>query len=348
MLNRVKLASTTVILMLLNVPPHGDAQTLEAALDSYLSQISSEAKQPAPANISEWSARHPGETVETPGAGGKNTESEGARDAQVRKWEGRWCLRSTANIDFARGVHVRRIALFYQPLVEQIYNKPLPPLPAETEGALRQHGCRLVKILSEFEGNTSPQDLAETIARRLPGERSEEPGKFIDRSSWSDFWKPVYSFANLTRASRGFYFLFTHGFADHPAVLLEWEAGTLDYGEPSSKDIDPEAGQPWLALRAAMLARLPEAPTLEMLSFLAPQAGDRFEQPRFFCDRQLVPVLRNWFTLAARSSPEQHAAALLVADAVADRLSDCEEFYRFRMTTFPRKSKRRWKGVTTI
>jgi hypothetical protein len=75
-----------------------------------------------------------------------------------------------------------------------------------------------------------------------------------------------------------------------------------------------------------MLARLPVAPTFDMLSFLSPQVGDYWEQPPFFCDRQLVPVLRNWFALAARATPERHAAALLLADAVADRLSDCVEF----------------------
>jgi hypothetical protein len=307
--------------MLLHVPSPGYGQTLEAALDSYLSQGFSGAKKPDLPTIEEWSASHPNETVQPPGEGRQNAGPETPQDAQVKEWEGRWCMQSIANIDLADGVHVRRVALFYQPLVEQIWDKPLPPLPTEDRIALRQHGCRLVRILSEFEGNTNPRDLAETIAGRLPGKRSDEPGDLINRSSRKDFWQPVCSFH-----IHSFYLLFTHSSADHPAVLLEWKAETQDYGEPSSKNIDPEAGQPWLPLRAAMLAQLPQAPTLDMLAFLAPRAGDQWEQPRFFCDRQLVPVLRNWFTLAAHSTPEQHAAALLVADAVADRLSDCEEF----------------------
>lgn len=321
MLNRLRFASATVILMLLHVPSPGHGQTLEAALDSYLSQGFSSAKKPDLPTIEEWLASHPGETVQTPEEGRRSDRSESTQDARVKEWEGHWCMRSTAKIDLADGVQVRRVALFYQPLVEGIWDKPLPTLPTETGSALRRHGCWLVKILSEFDGNANPRDLAGAIAKRLPGKRSEEPGNRIDRSSRKDFWQPVYSFDN--RAS---FLLFTHDFADHPAVLLEWNAETLDYGTPSSDKIEPVAGQPWLPLRAAMLAKLPEAPTLDMLSFLAPQEGDQGEQPRFFCDKQLVPALRNWFTLAARSTPEQRAAALLVADAVADRLSDCEEF----------------------
>ena len=64
------------------------------------------------------------------------TDSESAQDARVRKWEGRWCLRSTAKIDLARGVHVRRIALFYQPLVERIWDKPLADLAHRNRRAL--------------------------------------------------------------------------------------------------------------------------------------------------------------------------------------------------------------------
>ncbi len=321
MSHEVRFASATVILMLLHVPSQGHSQTLDADLGNYLSQSFSDARKPELATVEEWLTKHPGEATQTPEEGRQNDDSESPQDAQVKEWEGRWCMLSTANIDLADGIHVRRVALFYQPLVEDIWDKPLPPLPTEAGSALRQHGCRLVKILSEFNGNANPRDLTEKIAKLLPGKRSEEPGNRIDRTSRKDFWQPAYSSDNRT-----FFLLFTHDFADHPAVLLEWNAETLDYGQPSSRNINPEAEQPWLPLRAAMLAKLPEAPTLDMLSFLAPQVGDQREQPRFFCDRQLVPVLRNWFALAARNPPEQHAAALLVADAVADRLSDCEEF----------------------
>jgi hypothetical protein len=191
--------------------------------------------------------------------------------------EGRWCLRSTAEIDLAEGVRVRRIALFYPPLVELTYGKPLPPLPTEAGSILRQHGCKLVKILYEFDGDADQRAIAEAIAKRIPGQRAEEPGKFIEVGDdyWKGYWKPLYSFTN-----GHFYFLYTH----HPAVnipkgtrtdqqsavLLEWEGEILEYGPPSAKSVIPEAGQPWLAMRLAMLARLPESPTLAMLSFLAP------------------------------------------------------------------------------
>jgi len=110
-----------------------------------------------------------------------------------------------------------------------------------------------------------------------------------------------------------------------PVVLLDLEWGTLDYGQPSKNSINPEAEQPWLAMRAAMLARLPEAPTLAMLSFLAPRVGHYYEQPPLYCRRQLIPVLRKWFDLASRSTPQQRAAAILLADQVLARLGDCQE-----------------------
>jgi hypothetical protein len=75
-----------------------------------------------------------------------------------------------------------------------------------------------------------------------------------------------------------------------------------------------------------MLAKLPEDITLDMLSFLAPRVGDWYEQQPFNCHKQLVPVLRTWLDLAAHSAPEQHAAAILLADQVLGRLWECEEF----------------------
>jgi hypothetical protein len=280
------------------------------------------------ATIGEWSTRHPGETVDEPAKKDLNYDSANAREQQDRKLEGRWCLRSTAGIDLVSGIHVRRIALFYQPLVEQIYNKPLPPLPTETGDALRKHGCTLGRILHEFEGVTDPQNFAETIAKQIPGQRSDEPGGVAAYSA-NDYWKPVYSFVKFG-GHVFFYYLSVHNpkvarADEQPAVLLEREWGTLDYGQPSPKAINPEAGQPWLAMRAAMLARLPEAPTLAMLSFLAPRVGDYYEQPPLYCRRQLIPVLRKWFDLASRSTPQKRAAAILLADQVLARLDDCQE-----------------------
>ena len=106
---------------------------------------------------------------------------------------------------------------------------------------------------------------------------------------------------------------------------------------PSDKTSNLCAGQPWLALRAAMLARLPEAPTLDMLSFLAPQEGDQGEQPRFFCDKQLVPALRNWFTLAARKRSGTVAPRLCLSPMRSPIDSLTARNLSIRMTTFPPK-----------
>jgi hypothetical protein len=326
----VRFVRAALTATLFGAPILGGAQSPQTSLDTFVSQSVGENENQTPATIGEWVNRHTGEKVDGPAERDRGYDSGDARDRQERELEGRWCLRSTAEIDLAGGTHVRRIALFYQPLVEQIYGEPLPSLPTETGGILRQHGCRLVKILYEFNGDADQLATAEAIARRIPGQRSEEPGNFIENVG-NDYWKPLYSFT-----SHQFYFLFTH----HPAinipkgtrpeqqraVLLEWEGEILKYGPPPTTTVNPEARQPWLAMRAAMLARLPESPTLAMLSFLAPQVGDHFEQPPFRCRKQLVPVLRGWMHLAARSAPEQQAAALLLADRVAGRLSDCDEF----------------------
>ncbi len=327
---RAKFLLTAAVLVLLVTPLVCRAQTSEASLESFVSQSVGEAEKVDSATIGEWTIRHPGETVEAPAERGRDYDPENARDMHDRELEGRWCLRSTAEIPLTGGISVHRIALFYQPLVEQIYDKPLPPLPTETGDALRQHGCRIGKILYEFDGVTDQQIFAETLAKLIPGKRSEEPGNFIVDYQGKDYWRPVYSFDNIV--SHGFiYDLYVSKPigsrpGEQPAVLLDWKGGILEYGQPSSKTINPEAGQPWLAIRAAMLARLPESPTLAMLSFLAPQVGDRYEQPPFYCEKQLIPVLSEWMDLAARSAPEQHAAALLLADRVAGRLSDCDVF----------------------
>jgi len=237
------------------------AQTPTGALHDYLSQSIAEANSGQSVTIAEWTKGHPGEVLEEPmeKSDPRKAYNLDAREQRDVKQEGRWCLKSIATIELAGSVHVRRVALFYPPLVEQIYDKPLPPLPTETGGDLRRHGCRLVRIL-------------------------------------------------------------------HPDFLLKWEWGTLGYGEPSDKTINPEAGQPWLALRAAKLAHLPEGPTLDMLAFLAPQVGDTYEQAPLHCERQLIPVVRKWLDLAALAKPEQHAAAILLAHEVLSRLWDCTEF----------------------
>jgi hypothetical protein len=327
----VRFVRAASILMLFNAPILSGAQTPEASLDSFILQSVAEAQNLDSATISEWTIRHADEKVEEPAERDRGYDSGSARDRRDRELEGRWCLRSTGEINLAGGMRVRRTALFYQPLVELKFANPLPPLPTETGATLRRHECRLVKILYEFGTNADAQSIAEAISKRIPWERSGEPGELIVVKVGNDYWKPLYSFSN-----HGFYFLFTHSPAasipkgaradQEPAVLLEWEGQILEHGSPSTNTVNPEAGQPWLAMRAATLAQLPEGPTLAMLSVLAPQVGDQFEQPPFHCREQLVPVLREWMRLAALSTPQQHAAALLLADRVARRLSDCYEF----------------------
>jgi hypothetical protein len=310
------------------------AQTVDAALDHYLAQTFSDAAH-HPLTVKEWESGRPGETLEAPGDADVNAGSDDLWWTQDKQLQGHWCLRSTVEIKLANGVSVRRTALFYQPLVEQTYDKPLPPLPTESGHALRENGCRLVKILSEFEGDINPQSFVEDIGKRLPGKRFEEPGKYIVQLLDSDYWRPAASFAPTSHC--GFYFLYTHQSVTYswkerpsvhqPLVLLEWRASTLDYGQPTTeRTVDPEAGQAWIPLRAAKLAGMPQHETLAMLELLAPKYGDLYEQPTFHCERDLVPVLRKWLALAAQKPPEQRGAAVLLADRVAGRLQECDVF----------------------
>lgn len=113
--------------------------------------------------------------------------------------------------------------------------------------------------------------------------------------------------------------------ARQAAVLLQMQH-LIEYGPPSRKTIEPRAGEPWLAPSAARVADMPLRPTLDMLSFLAPRVGEYGERPLLDCKRQLIPVLRNWFAMAERLPAEQHAAALILADAVAGHADECAEF----------------------
>ena len=334
--NLTNISLLASVLLLLGFPSFVAAQTSKLTLEAYLSQTLSETQKADSATIAEWTATHPGETVDIPEESyAQGTQwSLNTREQQNRKLEGRWCLRSTAEIALDGGalhgdIKVRRIALFYPPLVEESAGQPLPPLPTESGSALREHGCRLVKILSEFELNTNEKDFAEAVASQLSGDRYAEPGKFLEYPKKGDYWTPLYSFKKIG-SGLSYNYLYTRNAStkddDGAVVLLESEWGTLDYGNPSPKTVNPLAPLPWLPLRAAMLAKLPSAPTLAMLSFLAPRAGDPLEQPPLHCERQLVPVLRTWLNLATRSAPEQHAAALLLADMVLQRLPSCEEF----------------------
>jgi hypothetical protein len=326
------------VLMLLGFPSLSAAQTAKPTLETYLSETVRELQNADSVSIGKWTARHPGETVETPEENYAQQWALDARQEQNRKLQGRWCTRSTVEMELDGGIlggqiNVRRIAVFYPPVVEEFYGKPLPPLPTELGAALHEHGCRLVKIFSEFDLVSDPQKFIEAVAKQLPGKRFAEPGKLMEYPKKGDFWDPVYSF-EISGTAPYYHHLFTRdpkidsdsGKDEKSTFLLESEWGTLDYGSPSPKTINPAAGLPWIPLRAAMLAKLPSAPTLAMLSFVAPQVGEWNEQPPLYCERQLVPVLRTWLDLAARSTPQQHAAALLLADRVLGRLANCEEF----------------------
>lgn len=332
---KVKRAAATLPLLIFSVfyPSLCTAQAAKLNLDTYIAQSVREAGTLYGVTIAEWSAHHPGEVVQAPEDSGGDDPNKAYElsPRQQNDWrlEGRWCLRSITAMDLANGIHVSRTALFYQPLIEYTYGKPLPTLPADTGKALRNHGCKLVRILHEFYGGSDSQSLLETIAQQLPGERSEEPGKFLLPAGGA-YWKPLYSF-NKFGEPLTYHYLFFHDPKtskddDAPAVLLEWQWGTLDYGRPSAKLINPLASQPWLEMRAAVLAGLPKDATLDMLSFLAPRIGDYYERPPFYCEKQLIPVLRKWLDLAAHSKAQEQAAAILLADRVLLRLGSCAEF----------------------
>ena len=330
-----------VVVALLGTGSIGRVQAQTETAQEYLSRTTAEARTVNRMTIGEWTAKHPEDRVETLGQAQESSGFWPAWNTGEKELEQHWCLRSTAEIALSGGLRARRIALFYQPLVDQIYDRPLPPLPTQSGAVLRQHGCRLLTILSEFEGVTDPSRFAQMLAQGIAGRPSVELTAPGERAG-AAYWEPVFS--------QGF--SSGYGASDNIAVsgdwtvyvpgrmarnrhdsgraqagdVLQWRALSLRYGPPPSGTINPLAGQPWVALRAAMLARMPQEITLQMLAFLAPQVGGWAEQPPLDCHRDVVPVLRAWLVLAAKAPPNQHAAALVMADRVASRLPDCAEF----------------------
>lgn len=317
----------------------GESPERAADVQEYLSRTMAEARTADLMTVAEWNAEHPGE-VETPEQAQQRESFRDAWNTGEKGLERHWCLRSTAEIQLAGGIAVRRIALFYQPLVNENYDGPLPPLPTESGAALRQHGCRLLRILSEFEGVSDPRALAETLAREIAGQPSVELAP-VGEDAVAESWAPVFTYGFMrgygtddgipvdgdwTVYEPGMYRTRSPIAGRELGVVVRWRAVSLDYGPPPRATLNPLAGQPWVALRAAMLAGMPKEITLKMLSFLAPQVGGWIEQPPLYCHRDVVPVLRSWLAQAAKAPANQHAAAVVMADQVANRLPDCAEF----------------------
>jgi hypothetical protein len=280
----------------------------------------------APESIDEWTRQRPGEILDT----GNTKFQPGESDL-----EGQWCARSTVDIELTNGASVRRIALFYPPLVE--WNPTLPPLPIETGQTLVRHSCRLQKVLYEFHGIADPQQVAEVMASQISKilfkKTCDQP-----RPDGMALWEPIDCFSDSSPEGRAAEYVLAVSDPDvwksiravsppdtskgMPSILVGWTLITAENGSPPIENLSPQAEQPWLAVRAAALANQPLRPALAMLSLLHPAP----DSPRLACNTELVPALRNWLGLAATSSPRQHAAALVLADRVlADRISDCVE-----------------------
>lgn len=311
------------------------AQSRPMSLRGYLSETNAVIDLREPMTAGQWKARHPSEVIESPVYG---RISGGEREEGLAHLEGSWCLRSVTEIQLAGGVRVRRIALFYQPLAQYSYPDKLPPLPTEKGAALREQGCRLVRIISEFTGTAHAQRLAKLIASQIPDQRSPKRLDYFPKQSYR-YWTPFLSF-NFPH----FWFLYTHHSAaneqgaangSEPSVLLEGETRQLRYGPPPAETIFPSASQPWVALHAAIEAKLPEGPTLRMLGLLVPRVGHRGEQPPLYCNNQLVPVLSKWLALAAEAPANERAAAWILADKVASQIPDCIEVEAQNGGTYP-------------
>jgi len=305
-----------VVLLCCAVRSH--SQTGLPSLESFISRSVVEAGDFGSQSAKEWAKLHPGDRVGTFAERDREYDPANARERYDRGVEGRWCLRSTAELALAGGVRARRVAMFYQPLVEGIYDRPLPELPTESGDALRQNGCRLGKILIELDEIEDPGGAAERVAQVIPGKRTDG-GEWIPAPERSVPWKVAFTFSGRVSTE------LMIDAKEHGLLLVE-RVNSPQNGEPSEKTINPVAGQPSIALRAAALARMPLAPTLAMLSFLVPEAGGRNDAPSLFCERDLIPALRTWMELAGRAPAEQRGAALIVADRVLGRLAECEEF----------------------
>lgn len=311
------------------------AQNRPINLQQYVAETNAVIDLPEPMTASQWKARHPGEVVESPAYG---RISGGDRKEALAHLEGSWCLRSVTEINLSGGIRVRRIALFYQPLVQYSQPDNLPPLPKEKGAALREQDCRLVRVISEFTGTAHPRKFAKLIASHIPAQRSPKPLEYFPKQSYR-YWIPFHSF-NFPH----FWFLYTHHspanqqtatHGSESSVLLEGETDIVTYGPPPAKTIFPAASQPWLALHAAIQAKLPEGVTLRMLGLLVPRVGYPGEQPPLDCNRQLVPVLRDWLAHAARAPANEHAAALILADKVAHQIPICFEVEAQSYGTYP-------------
>jgi hypothetical protein len=330
---RASLSAT--LLMLATFSAALPAQTLETALQAYLGAAITDAASSEPVTIADWTSAHPGEIVEAPDwsefAYGFQGQFDGGT-GQDGKVSGLWCLRSSVDLDLAEGLHVHRVAYFYQPNVEQSYEALLPPLPAEGGDGLRRNGCRLVRILHEFSGAADANALIESITRRISMKPDDRYLQKDGSNSPGAFWTPVHEFTLWGR--NGAYFKLERNDQkseepNPPAKVLFWSGSRISgFGEPSGKAIDAKADEPWIPMRAAMVAGEPAGPTLALLSLLPPPtAVDRSERTEIVCDKKLFPSLRWWMNLHANGSDEQRAADLLFADQILGYASDiCAEF----------------------
>lgn len=316
----------------------GVAQTAPPFISSYANQILTELEETSPVSVEDWTRQHTGDSLET--------RFDAGSEQSLYELEGRWCVRSTANIDLEGGVTVRRIALFYPPLVENLTNIDLPPLPSEKGQTLIRNGCHLHKVLYEIQGIGSARIAGEAIASQMKQLMYEVSGP--DGINFPPNLTPLHSYIH---SGPSFDFAVAVGNSgrpdNQPYVLLIWQPLDLEHSE-SSLGIDPLAGQPWLAVRAARLAALPLAPTLAMLSLLAPRTGDPGEQPRLHCSTDLVPALRKWMAIARSASPPQHAAALVLANEVATRLRECDEYTSGIPYRPPSPGDAEWKAYDSL
>lgn len=311
------------------------AQTLETAIQSYLGGAIADASNSEPVTIDEWTTAHPGELVEAPDWSEFAYGFQGRFDGGTGpdgKVSGLWCMRSSVDIKVAEGVQVHRVAYFYQPNVEQSYEALLPPLPAEIGDGLRRSGCRLVRILHEFSGAADANALIESITRRISMKPDDRYLEKDGSNSPEAFWTPVHEFTLWGRS--GAYFKLERNDQksaetnSQVSVLLWSESRVSGFGEPSGKMIDARADEPWIPMRAAMLAGEPAGPTLALLSLLPPPTTvDRSERTEIVCDKKLFPSLRWWMNLHENGLDDQRAADLLFADQVLGYASDiCAEF----------------------